>query len=336
MDYKVAVAVGRFQIFHNSHYRIIREGLEVAEKVLILIGSYKNAPTPKNPFTFEERKALISSAFSENDLSRIIFEPVRDYFYKEDLWIAEVQAKVLKYANDGDCICLLGNYKDSSSYYLKFFPQWESVHPKTDYSLNATDIRNLIFNPLVGLDSYKNKIPEGCAKWLLDNFLGTSKHNRLTEQKRYYDGYPEEAKRYPRLEVTVDAVVICSGHILVVRRKERASEDLLALPGGFVKPSETLETAALRELKEETGIKVPNLSLKSKIKESRVFDYPGRSLKGRVITHAFLIRLDDGFLPEVRGGDDAKEALWMSIMEIMSREDEFYEDHLQIIRHFVN
>jgi bifunctional NMN adenylyltransferase/nudix hydrolase len=66
----------------------------------------------------------------------------------------------------------------------------------------------------------------------------------------------------------------------------------------------------------------------------KVFDYPKRSLRGRVITHAYLIDLGNGSLPQVKGSDDAEKAIWMPLNEFYSREEEFFEDHFHIINYF--
>jgi bifunctional NMN adenylyltransferase/nudix hydrolase len=70
--------------------------------------------------------------------------------------------------------------------------------------------------------------------------------------------------------------------------------------------------------------------------DSHVFDSPGRSLRGRTITHAYFLQLKAGELPPVKGGDDAEKAWWMSLADLYAHEDQIYEDHLQIIQHFVS
>jgi bifunctional NMN adenylyltransferase/nudix hydrolase len=100
--------------------------------------------------------------------------------------------------------------------------------------------------------------------------------------------------------VTADAVVVQSGHILLVERGRAPGKGLLALPGGFVNPEERIRDAAIRELREETSIsdgkgQIPPAMLASFIEDARtrVFDAPNRSLRGRIITHAFLFRLPE-------------------------------------------
>ena len=141
---------------------------------------------------------------------------------------------------------------------------------------------------------------------------------------------------FPPVFVTADAVVTCSGHVLVVTRGGNPGKGLLALPGGFVRSNERIKDAAVRELKEETRIKVDKPVLKRAIVDSEVFDYPARSERGRTVTHAFHIKLE-GKLPEVKltGADDAVKCQWMPFVEVMRRADEFFEDHIHIVNNFI-
>ena len=136
--------------------------------------------------------------------------------------------------------------------------------------------------------------------------------------------------------MTVDAIVIKSGHILVVSRKFNPGKGLLALPGGFINKNERLKDSVLRELKEETGIKINIPDLKKCIVDSEVFDEPLRSARGRTITHAFLFDLGVGDLPKVNGDDDAEKAFWLPVSEFYTLEDKFFEDHYHIIRYFIS
>jgi bifunctional NMN adenylyltransferase/nudix hydrolase len=102
------------------------------------------------------------------------------------------------------------------------------------------------------------------------------------------------------------------------------------MPGGFLNPQERIEDAALRELREETGIKVPEPVLRGSIVARDVFDDPNRSERGRTITHCFLLKLrDDTSLPRVRGMDDADKARWCQISDL--KPQDFFEDHYHIL-----
>ena len=110
-----------------------------------------------------------------------------------------------------------------------------------------------------------------------------------------------------------------------------------ALPGGFINADETLENACLRELREETRLKVPEKVIRGSIKKHKTYDAPDRSARGRTITTAYLIELDDSLdLPYVRGGDDASKAKWFSLAEFYSLSNQMFEDHWSIVRNLID
>lgn len=348
-EYSSAVFIGRFQPFHKSHLEIARHGLEIAQRLIIIVGSSNAAPNIKNPFSFDERSDQIRSCFSFEENTRLTIIPVRDYFNNDNHWLADVQQKTSDLIFRNDSVALMGGYKDSSSYYLKMFPQWEFVPTNIKANLNATDFRHALFNTFFTKDSlndagwqdnvitWKHAVPTPIWDWLMDRFIGTERHERLCREYRMIEDYKKSwaAAPFPPVFVTTDAVVVQSGHVLLVKRKFDPGKGLLALPGGFIKQFERLEDSALRELREETGIRVPAPILRSSIKESKVFDHPGRSLRGRTITHAYYIKLADGELPEVKGGDDASKAFWLPLMDVGKRENEFFDDHFAIVNWFV-
>ncbi len=100
--------------------------------------------------------------------------------------------------------------------------------------------------------------------------------------------------------LTADCVVFDrEGRLLLIRRKNPPFKGKHALPGGFVDIGETIEQAALRELKEETGIdgKI--------IRMIGVYSEPKRDPRGHTVSAAFLIRPRS---TKVQGGDDAEAA----------------------------
>lgn len=356
-EYKYAVFIGRFQPLHKAHVEVIKHGLSIAEKLIIVVGSEGAAPDIRNPFSFEDRKEMILDSFRDDNplgidgARNIEIVSVRDYFYSENTWIADIQSKTDQFIKDGDSVALLGSYKDGSSYYLKYFPQWDFVPLKTAINMDATTVREFLFSKKPALAwgdseetvsnppniaSLKEKVPDGVYNYL-KKFIKTRQYAELCQEHEFIQGYKKQwsAAPYPPTFVTADAVVVCSGHVLVVKRKFSPGKGLYALPGGFVKQNEVLQEGALRELKEETGIKVDKLILSASIVDSKVFDYPGRSLRGRTITHAYYIKLKDGRLPEIRANDDAEEVQWLPIIDVMKHENKFFEDHAHIIQYFL-
>lgn len=131
-----------------------------------------------------------------------------------------------------------------------------------------------------------------------------------------------------------DALVVQSGHVLMVKRNHYPGKGLWAMPGGFVEPDEVCEETALRELDEETGIKLPPAVLRGHIKAREMFDAPYRSSRGRTITQAHLIHLDPGPLPKVKKGgmgedEEAQKVAWILLSDL--RRDKCFEDHYAII-----
>jgi 8-oxo-dGTP diphosphatase len=109
----------------------------------------------------------------------------------------------------------------------------------------------------------------------------------------------------------VDCAVIgrdgAATKVLLIRRKSPPFAGSWALPGGFVELQETLEQAALRELHEETGIRLAHAD------QLRAFDAVQRDPRERVISIAFLAAVDDVSALTPTGGDDASEAAWFDV-----------------------
>lgn len=119
-----------------------------------------------------------------------------------------------------------------------------------------------------------------------------------------------------------------------MRRGARPGLGLLALPGGFIQQQETALDDAVRELREETKLKVPEPVLRGSVTAKDLFDDPHRSTHGRTITVAFRFDLrPDVELPRVKGSDDAKEAFWLPLARV--RPEDMFEDHCFIIQKMV-
>ncbi len=357
MEYNYAVFIGRFQPLHNGHLSVILQALREAKQLIVVIGSSPSARNIKNPWSFDERVLMIRACLQDSDFNRIHFVSSRDYHYNDNHWVTEIQQRV-NYVTGGDSnVCLVGSYKDASSHYIKLFPQWEFVPAKNNQQMDATDVRNKLFGMSCtktwgdkgDMAQFSQPVWDDFLKYadtmlpneitnMLIQYVHTPAYLDMKEEYDYIQKYKEQWNNvpFPVTFNTVDAVVVQSGHILVVKRKYNPGKGLYALPGGFLKQTERLEAGAIRELKEETGIRVPAPVLSSHVVDHRTFDYPARSLRGRTITTAFYIKLPDGELPDVKGSDDAEKAIWMPLMDVVAMEDKFFEDHAHIIRYFVN
>jgi len=347
MDFEYLVFIGRFEPFHNGHAAVARYALTKAKKLIFLVGSADTPRTIKNPWTVAERAVMIQSVLAES-ADRLIIRPLRDHLYNESLWIANVQRAVndaIK-ADGGDAttasVGLIGKDKDASSYYLKEFPQWPLVDVKHTETLSATELRRYMYeanqiNSHGALMLVRANVP-GPVFEMLEAFRKSSPvFKQLVLEHQFIETYRHawSTAPYPPTFVTTDAVVVHSGHVLLVRRRAEPGKGLWALPGGFVGQDETLQDACLRELREETRLKIPAPVLKGSIKNEHVFDHPERSLRGRTVTHAFHFDFIAGELPEVRGSDDADKARWIPVSEALEMGTQLFEDHLHILEFFL-
>ena len=139
--YDYAVYIGRFQPFHQGHLACVREGLAIADKLIILVGSVNQPRSQKNPWNYKERHRMIRAALNQKQ-QPIYITGVRDY--NHDLhWAKAIKKAVNKIANIGnESIALIGHNRDASSYYLTRFPDWQLESLPEYQNISATIIRN--------------------------------------------------------------------------------------------------------------------------------------------------------------------------------------------------
>ena len=343
-DYDFLVFIGRFQPFHQGHFSVIQKALELSEQVIILCGSAHQPRSARNPWSFKEREAMISTSIPVSDKEKVHVAPLMDILYNDETWVRNVQTTVNgivtahhRAPHKLPKIGLIGHSKDHSSYYLNLFPQWGAVNVSNYKALNSTDIRESYFKhtdkrSFIQSAIQDRLITDQVAKYLND-YSTNENYAQVKDEFEFVEKYKKawNTAPYPPTFVTVDALVVQSGHVLMVERKARPGKGLLALPGGFLNQNERLLDACLRELREETRLKVPAPVLKGSIKAQEVFDEPHRSTRGRTITHAFHIELEaNKSLPKVKGSDDAKHAMWVPLSELDPRN--IFEDHYFIIQ----
>lgn len=334
-EYETLVLIGRFQPLHNAHLEIIKRCTALTNQLVVIVGSANQPRTYKNPFTFAERERMIKDAASGLNL-RVYVEPNIDTIYNDQAWAVRVQGIHSKYRCLGTKDGIIGHKKDDSSFYLDMFPQWDFVNVEQIEPLGATDIRDLYFKRDANMKFIQGVVPETTFDFLM-KFKTTAEYEQIIREREFVETYKKQyaSLPYPPVFVTTDAVVIQSGHVLMIKRRSEPGKGLWALPGGFLNADtdRSVQDAMIRELREETGIKVPAPVLKGSIQDQRVFDAIGRSARGRTITHAFKIVLPDGELPKVKGMDDAEKARWVPIAEVKS--DQCFEDHYEILQHFL-
>lgn len=327
----LAICIGRFQPPHRAHLEALRLALSRADRVAVMLGSSQRPRSPRNPWTPGERQAMISACLTPDELARTTFIPLPDRLYDDVLWAASLRREIQTAAPGATRIGLAGHRKDHSSYYLGLFPDWAFLEVQPVQGLHATDIRRRLFD---GEGPEALDLPEA-VQAQLRTWIETPEAMGVLEEHRFLQRYRKgwEAAPYPVNFVTADALVLKSGHVLLVERKRNPGQGLWALPGGFVNTDEPILDAALRELEEETALEVDREELLTSLAEREVFDHPDRSQRGRIITHLACFRLKPGPLPAVHPHDDAAKAFWLPLSEVHAQGPRFFDDHQDIIIH---
>ena len=357
---KYGIVIGRFNPPHLGHIHLIESALAKSDYVIVVNGSFKAAHNPKKLLNETEIQKIILASVSAPE--KIIFVNVRDNLYDDQEWVLDVRKQIKWVAYQAvvpteNTYTIYGFTKDQTSQYLKWFPLYKSseVEPfhytdngKTEM-IHATNLRNFMYktwsickseynSDTVQFESMvKNYLVSRMGIKAFDAMFETFDYNRLdwiTEEYEHYEKYKEmwSVAPYPPIFVTCDSVVFSNGCVLVIRRKESPGRGCYALPGGFLNHNEKVRDGILRELNEETKIRIPPGKLNGSLKAIEVFDAPGRSLRGRTITHAGLFILDEQELPKVVGSDDAEKAEWVPLENLNQLEGNFFEDHFHIIR----
>src|SRR6218665_148346 len=136
-----AIYIGRFQPVHNGHRVLLQRALASARQVIVVLGSAWQARSPKNPFTWQEREAMLRAVLPEADQARVQLLPVRDY-YNQAVWVQAVHRAGAPFTAGGARIGLVGHFKDATSSYLSAFPGWELMPVQRQGRIDASAIRD--------------------------------------------------------------------------------------------------------------------------------------------------------------------------------------------------
>jgi bifunctional NMN adenylyltransferase/nudix hydrolase len=308
---KNGIFIGRFQPAHRGHIHALSIAASQVATLYIFVGSANQCRSIKNPWTYAERVYLLRTMLRSNGVSNIEFVPMNDYPYSDTQWITDIRSAV-EHLNIGTPI-LFGHMKEGNTY-LKWFPDWEYRNIESTYSINATKVRLDMFNKV------SSEMP-----------------STVHEDNQYYSKEKELFANYPFKESLnfncADAILECQGHILLIQRGRAPGKGSWALPGGFKNANETFLDCAIRELIEETNIRVPEKVLRGSIVKTQLFDSPSRSFGIPRNTLAVYMRISantDGSLPRANGADDAVDSKWVTLSDALNNYA-LYDDHKGII-----
>jgi len=367
------VYIGRFRPAHKAHIETVERACMIAkDNVIIIVGSANQPRTIKNPWKWDEVADMIRASLTPSALKKVVIVPARDILYNDPEWEKSIQEIVASVTDEKDVVNIIGYTKDETSYYINAFPQWDTIDMENIEDLHATDIRRAMFENLDFDEEIGKFLPKGIHDYI-KSFMLTVEYDKLLEeweceeknirqwnQKKmleyfikeeldtFEEGEQEVVLRtlallsqkyvvapYANIRQTVDMVVVKSGHVLLIRRKHTPGKGLYAIPGGYLEEKEWSLDGALRELKEETKIKEPPNLLLSSVGANHVFEHPERSIRGRVITRAYIIKLPNGPLSKITAADDAQRAMWIPLSVFAKMEDQMFEDHFHIINSMI-
>lgn len=148
--------------------------------------------------------------------------------------------------------------------------------------------------------------------------------SQTTDDKARIEAYRKTLGKYDRPSVTADVVAVRPAYselgegqwrenpafaleVLFIKRGQWPFEGCWALPGGFIRPTETVDEGARRELREETAL------VSDRLIPVGVFSKPDRDMRAWIISNAFVSVHKRGQGCHVKGGDDAREAKWLTL-----------------------
>ena len=241
------------------------------------------------------------------------------------------------------------------------FPGYHPIVAPKDRHIAAAPMRHAYFSNICDMwlndcdghrpgDRASEHLVSPAVRDFLIRFATTPTYRDIREEFGFIQRYHAQwaSAPYPVTMVTVDAMVIQSGHVLLVRRQSRPGRGLWALPGRYLPQTMTLLGAMVHTLVAETAIAVAPEDLKRAVVAVRAFDDPHRDPRGRVITHGFRLDLPPSRKPPrirpgqrikpdagddlaaVTAGADAASVRWFPLAAV--KREMMFADHLDIIK----
>ena len=325
--FKNGIIIGSFQPFHNGHKELIEYALTQVETVHIFFHD-KDEKVGINKFwSTSENLHQIRELFDDR-LNRFTFNSISKPKYNEKAWIEKLGSifKVI------ESPIIFTADEDATVVYLKHEYNIPYFKYNSPVDMSSERLRKAFLNNVP-----RKEIAEYLPPAILDsldaivNNTNTNRLDKLLADDKFAKDYAESAKKYTPFFVTADVILIHHNRVLLVTRGKNPGLGLRAFPGGFVDHNERTYDAALRELTEETCINIPVLDLKKRFVKTKTYDDPKRSLRGRVITHAYLFDVSDIPLDTIKfnAADDAAEVYWYDIRDMNA--EMMFEDHADIL-----
>jgi bifunctional NMN adenylyltransferase/nudix hydrolase len=285
---------------------------------------------------------------SENLKIGFSIYPLNDYRYSNQQWVTDTCAAVdhlmdtnHQYFAGFDRKPILFGHTKPDTGYLQDFKLWPYEELHSGWDGCATEMRDKEFSfAEMGQDNvtFSDHL----------QLTGQELHNLLADRK----ALQKEAKDFATYLykdtlqfVCSDVVVECAGHVLMIKRGNSPGLGCWAWPGGFKENNETFYECALRELRQETGLRIPLPALMSsavefegnKMPEAqlvnyKIYDSPDRDMGIPRITVAYHLKVQpnrDGTMPKTKARDDARETQWVPFYDFLNHY-KCHSDHQDI------
>lgn len=316
---KLTVVIGRFQPLHNEHVRMIEHAISLGERTLVLVGSAFEPRTLKNPWTYEERRAMLNAVFG----NRIGIEAIRDIPYDNESWFEYVKLTInsyLDYGVDLSQITIVGCDKDDTTWYLNHFPEYGLNLFEAETKLDATAIRQDIWE---GHGLMPGLVPGEVFDYISGWYEKDPQPlDRLMQKFVDVNKYQQQWGKGPFL--CVDSILMSEKEWFAIIEHQ---EGTLAIPGGFLDYGETTLNGARRECREEIGFDPGDSPT-----DLFIADAIGRDPRCHNVSTVYVWDVGDD-MPELTAGDPTEVlgVRWMDWHEIQSRREEFRADHFHLI-----
>lgn len=289
----VGILVGRFQVdeLHEGHIRLLDTIVKNHAKTIIFLGNSPCKCTVRNPLDFEARKLMISAAYPE-----AIVLYITD-MYTDKAWSERLDSQIKDIVGVGSSVRLYGSRDSFINHYTG---KYECEELEQVSFVSGTDIRKRISQKVKGTKDFRMGVI-----WAVMN-------------------------QYPKCLPTVDILAVREskeGTTQVLLGK-RNNEPKYRIPGGFVSPRETLETAARREFREEVGCEITEPQY---IKSFVVEDWRYRSEVDAITTSLFMAEIMFG---KPTPGDDLDELRWFDLNGKIVYE--IVEEHKPLIQYVID
>lgn len=159
-EYKIALFVGRFQPFHNGHLYSLEKCLEIAEQVIVGIGSSQESGTENNPWNYEARKAMVESLLGVSRKVKIVAIPD---VYDDKKWGALIMAIILQSGCQPSQVVGVGNNDWTNRIFKEVGVTVVESGLYMRDELEGVKIRALIRQ---GDSNWKMRVPETVVKYL--------------------------------------------------------------------------------------------------------------------------------------------------------------------------